>query len=342
MATYKGIQGYLVENLASDPTAENAIGQLWYNTTSGTYKLASEGSGAFAAAPSLSTARSNPAGYGTITAALVISGDTTPGTYTPATEEYNGTTWGAGGAVTTYGAQEAFGTGTLTAGLWMGGYESDTGGGGIKQTCEEYDGTSWTAGGGLTAKRRAGASAGTQTAAILFAGMDGFVPGGPGSVKVDNCQEYDGSSWTNSPNINSQASACAASSIGTQTAAVRAFGNLAGHGAPGASILTVANYDGSSWTEGTSGNTARPNLAGWGVSTSIMVSGGEPVQATTESWNGTAWTEVGDLATARSYPRGAGVANSAGLVMTGRTPTYSGATEEWSAPNYDIKTVTTS
>ena len=73
-----------------------------------------------------------------------------------------------------------------------------------------------------------------------------------------------------------------------------------------------------------------------------MVSGGEPVQATTESWNGTAWTEVGDLATARSYPRGAGVANSAGLVMTGRTPTYSGATEEWSAPNYDIKTVTTS
>ena len=292
MATYKGIQGYLVENLASDPTAENAIGQLWYNTTSGTYKLASEGSGAFAAAPSLSTARSNPAGYGTITAALVISGDTTPGTYTPATEEYNG--------------------------------------------------TSWTAGGGLTAKRRAGASAGTQTAAILFAGMDGFVPGGPGSVKVDNCQEYDGSSWTNSPNINSQASACAASSIGTQTAAVRAFGNLAGHGAPGASILTVANYDGSSWTEGTSGNTARPNLAGWGVSTSIMVSGGEPVQATTESWNGPAWTEVGDLATARSYPRGAGVANSAGLVMTGRTPTYSGATEEWSAPNYDIKTVTTS
>ena len=73
-----------------------------------------------------------------------------------------------------------------------------------------------------------------------------------------------------------------------------------------------------------------------------MISGGEPVQATTEQWNGTAWTTVSSLATARSYPRGAGVANSAGLVMTGRTPTYSGATEEWASPAYVTETVTTS
>tara|TARA_R110002020_G_scaffold79971_3_gene199843 strand:- start:1509 stop:2537 length:1029 start_codon:yes stop_codon:yes gene_type:complete len=342
MGTYKGIQGYSIQSLSSDPPGAQSVGQLWYNSSSNVWKLGSESSGAFSAAPSLSTARSNPVGYGTITAALVISGDTTPGTYTPASEEYNGTAWGSGGAVTTYGAQEAFGTGTQTAGLWMGGYESDTSGGGIKQTCEEYDGTSWTAGGGLTQKRRGGASAGTQTAAILFAGMDGFVPGGPGSVKVDNCQEYDGSTWTNSPNINAQVASCAASSMGTQTAAVRAIGSLAGHGAPGASVLTVANYDGSSWSEGTSANTGRPTAAGWGISTSAMISGGEPVQATTEQWNGTAWTTVSSLATARSYPRGAGVANSAGLVMTGRTPTYSGATEEWASPAYVTETVTTS
>ena len=343
MGTYKGIQGYAVESLASDPTPTQVhVGKLWYNSTSSTYKLAVEGSGAFASAPSLTTARSNPVGYGTITAALCIGGDTAGPVYTPATEEYNGPSWTAGGAVSTLGAVEAFGTGTLTAGLWMGGYEQDTSGGGIKQTCEEYDGTSWTAGGGLTQKRRAGSAAGTQSAAILFAGMDGFVPGGPGSIKVDNCQEYAGSTWTNSPNINSQASSSAASSCGTQTAAVRALGNLAGHGAPGASILTVANYDGSSWSEGTSANTARPTLSFFGISTSAIVAGGEPVQATTEQWNGVAWSTVGSLATARSYPRGAGVLNSAGLVFTGRTPTYTTACEEWSAPNYDVKTVTVS
>ena len=29
MATYKGIQGYTVQKLSSDPTASEAVGQLW-------------------------------------------------------------------------------------------------------------------------------------------------------------------------------------------------------------------------------------------------------------------------------------------------------------------------
>jgi hypothetical protein len=32
MATYKGIQGYTVQKLSSDPTAAEAVGQLWYNS----------------------------------------------------------------------------------------------------------------------------------------------------------------------------------------------------------------------------------------------------------------------------------------------------------------------
>tara|TARA_R100001086_G_scaffold143373_1_gene75489 strand:+ start:20 stop:187 length:168 start_codon:yes stop_codon:yes gene_type:complete len=40
MATYKGIQGYTVQNLASDPAAsEDNEGQLWYNSTTGTFKI---------------------------------------------------------------------------------------------------------------------------------------------------------------------------------------------------------------------------------------------------------------------------------------------------------------
>ena len=39
MATYKGIQGYSVQKLSSDPTASEAEGQLWYNSTSGKFKI---------------------------------------------------------------------------------------------------------------------------------------------------------------------------------------------------------------------------------------------------------------------------------------------------------------
>ena len=39
MATYKGIQGYTVQKLSDDPTASEAAGQLWYNSTSGKFKI---------------------------------------------------------------------------------------------------------------------------------------------------------------------------------------------------------------------------------------------------------------------------------------------------------------
>ena len=39
MATYKGIQGYSVQSLASDPPAEQSVGQLWYNSASNVWKI---------------------------------------------------------------------------------------------------------------------------------------------------------------------------------------------------------------------------------------------------------------------------------------------------------------
>ena len=44
MGTYKGIQGESVETLSSDPTPTQAhVGKLWYNSTSGAFKIATEG-----------------------------------------------------------------------------------------------------------------------------------------------------------------------------------------------------------------------------------------------------------------------------------------------------------
>ena len=38
MATYKGIQGYTVQSLASDPSPV-VTGQLWYNSASNVWKV---------------------------------------------------------------------------------------------------------------------------------------------------------------------------------------------------------------------------------------------------------------------------------------------------------------
>ena len=46
MATYKGIQGYTVQKLSSDPTASEVVGQLWYNSTTGAFKIGTEAGGA--------------------------------------------------------------------------------------------------------------------------------------------------------------------------------------------------------------------------------------------------------------------------------------------------------
>ncbi len=55
MATYKGIQGTTVQKLATDPTASEAAGQLWYNSTSGAFKVSVAGAGAWSSGNNLNT-----------------------------------------------------------------------------------------------------------------------------------------------------------------------------------------------------------------------------------------------------------------------------------------------
>jgi len=74
MATYKEIFGKQIKFLSSDP-ANEAEGQIWYNSTSGTFKsvVASE---AWASGAPIATARSAMAGGGIPTAAWIAGGKT--------------------------------------------------------------------------------------------------------------------------------------------------------------------------------------------------------------------------------------------------------------------------
>ena len=75
MATYKGIQGYSVQKLSSDPTASEASGQLWYNSGSGKFKVGTEGAGAWASGTAINTPRDEMASGGTQSAAWGAGGE---------------------------------------------------------------------------------------------------------------------------------------------------------------------------------------------------------------------------------------------------------------------------
>jgi hypothetical protein len=80
MATYKGIQGFTIQNLSADPS--NPIeGQVWYNSTSNVWKVEeATTAGAWATGNNMNTARYGLAGAGTQTAALAFGGETFPPT----------------------------------------------------------------------------------------------------------------------------------------------------------------------------------------------------------------------------------------------------------------------
>ena len=119
MATYKGIQGRTVQNLSSDPgTLSEVLGQLWYNSGSGKFKVAVQAAGAWSSGGELNTARMSAAQGGIQTAAVCFGGRIPADT--ALTEEYNGTAWTEVGDLTT-GRALAGSCGTITAALVAGG-----------------------------------------------------------------------------------------------------------------------------------------------------------------------------------------------------------------------------
>jgi hypothetical protein len=314
MTTYKEIFGKYVKNYSSDPTAD-AEGQVWYNTTSGTFKSVVGLAAWSAASPGITARTALPGGGGTQTAAFVAGGYN--GTTDVAnTEEYNGSGWSNGGNLNTarYGLG---GAGTLTAGLVFGGHENPPDN---STSTEEYDGSAWTAGGVLNTGRRNPGGFGIQTAAVAAGGY--VLPNA-----VANTEEYNGTSWTAGNTMNTARGSMA--SCGILTAGL-GFGGFTG-GPPYPRSAATESYNGTSWTTLNSMNTARNSLAGFGTQSSAVAAGGfTPTLTTqTETWDGTNWTtSSATLGTARGDGTSAGN-SSAGLYSFGESPSTTAATEEF-------------
>jgi hypothetical protein len=325
MATYQGIKGRTVQNLASDPPAAVGEGQVWYNTASDVLKV-SVGVGAWASGGNMGTARYQIGGAGTTnTAAIGFTGHSpSPPVGTSAlTEEYDGTSWSAGGAYPKISNGLGYEhIGSLTAALGASAASTPS------TVTAEYNGSSWTAGGSCTIGANLRGGIGTQTAALLIGGRTD--PGPPyGRVDVE---EYDGDSWTAANNLT--ASKRRAGAIGTTSAAVT-FG-----GDPG--TQTSFNYDGTSWTAGNGTLTARGYGGGSaGIQTNgITYGGGSPRITTTETYDGTSWSAGTAMGTARYAGCCWGLATDCGMGGGSPTPgSVTNITEEYSLVG-TIQTIT--
>jgi len=326
MATYKGIQGYTVQSLASDPSpTANVVGQMWYNSGSNVWKVATQTSGAWAAVNSLTTGRSEVAACGTVTAAIISGGE--PPT-TAKSETWNGTSWTevADLQAINYGAG---GAGTSTAAIAMGANASG-------QT-EIWNGSAWAETNNLNTGRARGAASVTgTTTACLFAGGQTY----PTLYAVT--ESWNGTSWTEVADLNLARNF--PGGLGVQTAML-CVGGASALTEPTSLQAVTESWNGTSWTEVNNINTARNKLGAAGITTSALVFGGKSVSssnvALTEKYDGTSWTEVADLGTVQSECSGFGTTAAAMAVGGNSSPTDQ-IVQEWADPLYAIKTVTTS
>ena len=192
-------------------------------------------------------------------------------------------------------------------------------------------GGTWASGGDLNAPKGWGgrSGAGPQTAAQAAAG---FTSPGGGIATVEH---YDGSSWTETTDVNTARSA--ATHGGIQTSSIIAGGWLA----PGNSN-NVETWNGSSWTEVAEINTARRQLAmsTAGSNTASIAFAGYSTTylGIAEEWDGSSWTEVADLNTPRSSLTATDQSSTAALAIAGyRGPPTADRTklvEEWNGSSW--------
>ena len=344
MATYKGIQGFSIQKLDTDPPTAQSEGQVWYISTTGAWKITVAGAGTWASGGALPSKRGNFGACGTKTATVSGGGydGGPPEVILNNTIEYNGARWSLSNNMN-QPKDHNFCFGTQTAAVSTGGVLSPPG---VHQsTVEEYNGSNWTEVTNVPTTMVGAGTAGSLTAGLIMGGSTGATPAGAATSF-----EYNGASWASGGTLNTGRYRAMGQSCGTQTAALY-MGGFEGP-APGSQ---VEEYNGASWSIVGAFNTAADLGGGAGISTSaVKISGrnGPPsytIIGNVETYNGTSWTEVANVTTAlancSATGSGAGTVGGSALFFGGSTTSSTPNTtdtEEWTDPVYTVKTVTVS
>ena len=334
---------------STTPAADyaNAItGDFYYNSTTGQFKTVNDGGapiGTWASGGNMNSGRAYHGAAGTQTAALAISGAPTPPfTYVANVENYNGSTWTEIADVN--GARhEASGFGTTTAAIYAAGYGPNS----LTPTertdkVESWNGSSWTEVAETNEIKNIMGSGGSSTAGIIYGGA--LAPQ-PAPVATANVEYWNGSGWSEQTNMNQARSYLAG--FGTQTSITAAGGHI---GTSGTNLQNVVEtWDGTSWTEVSEINNSRAQYASSGTSSPnglIFTGSTGPASGVNncEHWNGSSWTEINDVSTAvRTAGRGPVGTSTSALKFGGfANPATTASTEEFTAEDFQIKTVTTS
>jgi hypothetical protein len=189
----------------------------------------------------------------------------------------------------------------------------------------EYVGT-WSSGGSLNTARgeNFGNGVGTQTAAAVAGGATV-----PGNVAVH--EQYDGTSWTETTDINTAREGTWAD--GTQPAFWVAGGGY---------TTNTETWNGSAWTEVNNLNTGRSyggGTCGRSSTAGLVVAGytGTANTNAVESWDGTNWTEIAEVNSARRKASGFGTSTAAFAIGAAPSPGNPGLTntvESWNGSSW--------
>ena len=190
---------------------------------------------------------------------------------------------------------------------------------------ESYNGSAFTEIADLSegADNAMSSSNGSSTATL-------FIGGNPSPARAGKTESWDGSSWTETGDLNTSRGQGAGTGIST---ASLVFG-----GVTTAYVGIVEQWDGSSWTEVADLNTTRANLAGMGLYTASIAAGGRApassptIRGDVELWNGSSWTETTEVNTARAEVSGSGVPYTDVIVYGGEPSTAN--TEFWNGSSW--------
>ena len=338
MATFKEIRGQTIKKYTTNPT--NPLeGQMWYNNTTGTLKVYLDSGGTWASAPTLGQARYQLAGAGSSNTSAVVFGgmkSATPGYAN--TEDYDGSSWTAGGALPSQ-VRGMANAGTQTAALSGAGFIGAPPPY-VTTATNTYDGSTWTAGGVTNKARGFNGGCGTTTAALCIGGADDL----PWMNTLANVEQYNGTAWTALPALPViQANNRTA---GTTSAAI----SIAGSSVPAGSAVPLS-YDGSSWTAAPALNTLRQSGAISGIQTSALFfagtyppSGSPPDGKSdkTEFYDGTSWATDATLGTVVFNNASAISAPSSNTISAGGGAPATNISEVYNKPTLVTQTVTTS
>jgi len=341
MADYKAIQGYTVEKLSSDPSPV-VTGKLFYNDTSNVFKIGAAGDAAWATTNTLTTG--TRLAHGSAGAAgptsIIFAGSINPPAGCPNmvtnTEEFDGTNWTEKGDMNTP-RELPISSGTNTAALGAGGYNCP---GIIVLETELWNGLAWTASGApanVSPVAYNRGSGGTQTSTLAYGGSTPPFSG--------NVEEWDGSTWTETTNLNTaRQSTGGAGSTGAPSQIC--MGGVTPRPPPPSATGTTATeqWNGTSWTTVPAISRAVNQMVSFGTGTAALRTSGYPTGYTTETWNGTSWTETSDTNTNlyNKNHNGGGAATTTGMMTGGYPPTSGSISEEWSYAPIAARTVTTS